>query len=523
MTYGINQTPPSSPTFYPFIAPDPRVDALVQDLYLSFEDDLAEFVFPFYLTWLNGFGTDTPDVTGATPVASNAQDVLIVDAIGSPVFNSSLGSATATEHGDLRTVIWRRLGNVLQLSYVKSVEAVTPSEFTVMNEIDSRNLNQIPLRVRTIRVQGVSYSGDIELVAGNNMELSLATEVSGTRDIGSISFAATPGAGDGRTDGCLEPDDSIKTINKVGPDDGGNFLIDMSDCYRIQRPGQLGIGIPRDFTPGGAEFVSDMTSQLNGQPLAFIAGDDPSATISAILASNYIAASSLRVQSDCYACCKCVDYENVYKAIIRINTQLDTAAAHMELVRDNYVVGIERWNGQLACRENKPQRLIVRNAYSCRVQIAGLFFNFSECCIADAFIRMTIVHSRGGSPLATEFISYKPETFRAGFDTDYVDEPAVLVKTANSVQVNFDAINVHSIMRMRTTLKFPNCQVGDVVSVTMTTHFADQLDAEGNPCYPDITDQVDVATRALWSDSVPVRAVLVDQTTITPSSGYCCN
>lgn len=521
MTYGINQPPPSNPSLYPFLVSDDVTRNLVQDIYLAFKDDDASLVFPFYLVWLKGFGSASPDVTGSPPAATHAQDVLIVDGIGTPVF-SSPGAVgfQATDHGTNRTLTWFNGANILSLTYDLSVDADTPSEFTPTVELDTRNINQLPLRVNRLIIHEEVYVGEFIIAGGNNMDITATREgnVDGGRQRTQILFSATPGGGTGRTPGCENVNDAIFTINKVKPDAGGNFRLDTTGCYRLQRPGDLSLGVPRNFTLGGVDFAAAMQAQLSSQNSNYM----EAGAIADYTESAEITGSTLHLTNDCTPCCECTDYEAVYRAILRVNAHLEYYGSIMEGVRDNYVNLIDRWNGQVECRKNKPQRLIVRNGYGCRVQVAGLFYNFTDCCVQDVVIRLTVRLLRGGSFITPSFNYFKPETFLAGLDTEYVEQYALPSVSDQVLEFYFSAQNPKSLSRFRTTLKFDGCQEGDAVLVAMTTHFPDKYDNNGVLCSPAIDGDIDAAITELWPSGDPARAFVESQTAVTPKSGYCC-
>lgn len=69
-------------------------------------------------------------------------------------------------------------------------------------------------------------SGDMELVAGTNLSLIPVA--------GGFGVDVLPGAGTGLFDACTSGSTGIRTLNKVGGTDAGDFTLHGSDCYSLR-------------------------------------------------------------------------------------------------------------------------------------------------------------------------------------------------------------------------------------------------------------------------------------------------
>jgi len=124
-------------------------------------------------------------------------------------------------------------------------------------------------------------AGDIEVCAGYNIELVPAMKDVSFRSGGvGVSLSATPGAGLGVSPSDCAPAGVLRSINTVGPDDRGHFKFTALDCYRCYIPCATPSPQPTDFDP---------------------------------------LVAAIQVANDCVQCCKCKDYENVYKALARLH------------------------------------------------------------------------------------------------------------------------------------------------------------------------------------------------------------
>ena len=250
---GVLQGPGQGGDNYPVIEPSADITQLLADAYLAYVDDTNTFALPFHIKYLHGFGIDAVAVP-ITPV--HTHDVEIVDANNITVFNSLVATDFKEEDWDgrLKILEWTDAGGqILRIVYhtewSPEDEARTYDIYIEPTSavLDARAIYQLPRRVNSLRV-GFSTlkpdaNGDLNKVVlqnGFNTTVVAADPVvtDGTRRATNILISADPNSGLGRFGpGCSDVVPSqIRRINTTGGDNRGNFLIDATDCYRVERP-----------------------------------------------------------------------------------------------------------------------------------------------------------------------------------------------------------------------------------------------------------------------------------------------
>lgn len=148
-------------------------------------------------------------------------------------------------------------------------------------ECDPKAINSVEVTDGVTEITHV-LDGDIELSAGYNIMLQQTNNVYTDRaGAVSVALSAVPGAGFGVAPSSCVPDGSLRSINAVGPDKLGRFVLNAQDCYRAI--------VPSAGSSGAGSF-------------------DPTP-------------ATVQLFNDCSQCCKCTDYENCYKALKRIHDQ----------------------------------------------------------------------------------------------------------------------------------------------------------------------------------------------------------
>src|ERR1051326_8371380 len=84
--FGVSQ-PPGHGASYPFMSPSTEIQRLLGDFYLVYED--AGYVMPFSVAWLYGFGDQVVAAPSGFPAPTHARDLVITDAEGTVVFDST--------------------------------------------------------------------------------------------------------------------------------------------------------------------------------------------------------------------------------------------------------------------------------------------------------------------------------------------------------------------------------------------------------------------------------------------------
>ncbi len=303
---------------YPLVRTN-DINTLLADLYLAYVDDDCDYVHPLQIRWLYGFGANTV-VPPFTPV--HAYDMLIEDADGQVVFDSRLADTPVSKFWgtDRRIIQWQYGDNTLRAvqhrllltdfdTYIEPTDAV----------LDSRTVQQVPLRVRSLRLDvGSAYQGDITFSGGFNTELELldAVRVDGTRFETELRLSASPGGGNGRFGPACGAEilQSIRSISAIPPDSHGNWNLDADGCFRIERPisAVLDSGPPRELR------ITDHTLQLFG---------------------------------DCGICCECEDFMAVYEGIRRMRNRYADMIERTQTARDLFQSMVDRFAARAACTQ----------------------------------------------------------------------------------------------------------------------------------------------------------------------------
>jgi hypothetical protein len=333
---------------YPLLDPQDDVEHLLADAYLWYEDpadyDAAEtpFVGPFELAWLYGFGDLPADPPEYAPAPAHLLDVLVRDATGRTVFDTTTATDFATRAWGTRLRIheWRAEGRILRLVQHTAwpPEGAAPEEraygFHIAPEDGRLNpmaVLRAPKRLRALVVGDVTCRGPVELVGGYNTRVAAPSEVvipglpsAGVRPRLQASIAIEPGAGEGRYPSCEDeqPPRSVLTVNGVGPDAAGDVRLEAAGCYRVGLPGE----------PSGGVFA-------------------------------VVSPHTLEVSNDCDPCCDCDAYVEMKLAIDAVYAKLQQAAAALLAAKDQYALAREDWLAEAACRAGQPSgRLTVEGA-----------------------------------------------------------------------------------------------------------------------------------------------------------------
>lgn len=193
-------------------------------------------------------------------------------------------------------------------------------------------VNPYPRRVRRLFVKR-ALSATLDLVthpkvvfeAGNNLQFSVESAVdpdsyglSGTvetRAPSVITVDAEAGLGTGEDFRC-DLSGAVKTINGVGPDERGNFVLEGKDCTWVERP-------MRDSAPPVHPYTD-----------VSLTPDD----------ARWPAASPTQVgpgvilHQSCDACCSCDDYVNAYQAMYAVWVRAQAAAVRVAAVQAQFNV-----------------------------------------------------------------------------------------------------------------------------------------------------------------------------------------
>lgn len=387
---------------YPLVRPSANVRYLIADAYLNFDDPadydstLTEYKLPFSIKWLYGFGCEPAAKPSWAPSPTHYADVLIVDADGRTVFDSTTGTHKRTNWTDWLDVHeWRTDDAIFRLvQHTKWQEdSVTPQDYPVhlvpdAAVLDERVVERQPKRLKSITVGLQKITGSIiEIQNGYNIDLvsqgtieaaSPLTFVGGRITGGGSSLRAgykleidgTPGNGLGRFPGCGDIDIAIRRINGVPANEYGDWLLIPEQCYWYERPSI--VLVPGDFYKKRIVRVDPHTIQLH---------------------------------NNCLPCCECEDFVEVKLAMDSQYEDWLTTARRAERTRDIYRGNRERWITQKRCREDQPQRLQIEASCNSYVSVGYTYCNTSLDCVGPLEVKFcfeTYGYSAGGPAVAKD-------------------------------------------------------------------------------------------------------------------------
>jgi hypothetical protein len=543
---GVNQ-PPSGGTNYPFVRPSDDIEWLLGDFYLSFPDDRCAFAYPFHIAWLYGFGTDPapPENIVGWPTPVNAYDLVIQDDNGNTVFDSTTAEQFATTdwpatNPRLKIIEWVAGETVCRCTLhtqwtqhdIDAGLSKTYEDYIVPanGELDSRTLNKLPLRVRSIRTGLTKFTGTpVVFEAGFNIdwrEVNLEEEIgefqldlddlgieidpedrdviSGDRVTERVTIEAIPGAGLGVVPGCQETEPILRKFAGATADAGGNILLDMEGCLWGQRPVGLTEVKPREF-----RYLNENLTPAN-------------------------AAAGIEIGNDCGPCCECSYFVRTYAGLKRQWNLWQDLAIRAEDVRDTLNENIDRWLKEKDCREQNPLKLILLAEPECKAAVGALYCNTNKCCAKPLIMRFTFQYFVGENEVtppafvcdAAE-IDGSPQK-QQDIPKDHGEEYA-LAGQWPVYEALFEYANPQDTSRVSFRVCIPECAPGTSLKVWVSVHYPDMepVPETGEECDPGVVDVPDNIA-AIWAASVngppayPTRALKATKTIpLNNQSAFC--
>lgn len=432
---------------YPLVDSSPDVQNLLADLFLSYDDPGdyggTSYTYPFKISWLYGLGAIwvTPPAWAPTPL--NDRDILITDATGRTVFDST--QAGTTYHFEewgiaLGIVEWINGDNVCRLVYYRcldengnQLECLEDNHIVPESAIiDSRAIYRKPKHVKSLGIELNSITKlPITFSEGYNMEFD-STQYESGKDVTSvITLHARPGAGLGLWDNCDEDSDVIKSINDTAPTSSGDFFIGAQDCYWVRQAiSNIGLN-PLIVQP-------QIVDSTNGKHLV--------------------------IGNDCGPCCNCDDYVNLALRNNAIGVEYARIAARVKVAQAKYEQVVDRWEKIVECLKSKPI-VVTALAQTCPyVDIAVQLKNTSDNCWENVELTITI------DPDDIEGLEGDSPEIVKGFSslvTKVANNEKLLVKAYNTfpVVVKWPSIQPGGAITQKLRVKLPDCGCENAAAV----------------------------------------------------------
>ncbi len=383
---GIGVIQPQSGLDYPFVAPSDDVRYLFADFYLAYDDTgfyrttPPVVQHPLRVKWIYGLGCEESSKPVWAPTPTHDADILIVDATGQTVFDSTTlvptGGDNSYQSFDKRAWgddydIYEWIGNnaVCRIVVYKTWQPTDdpapknwPTHLAPTSAVlDERAVTKMPKRLRSLRVKsGTSTIGPLRRTGvvfegRNNTTIATAPDTSSKlRKTTQVTLNVEPGAGTGKWSDCqIDPTSPIYAINGVKGNAYGDFTITAGDCIWIRRPTILQTN--NTVTP---VYYTDQSRNIDKAPV-------------------------ITVGSNCPACCDCPDYREAALYMNRVRNRYKTVGTRAHQVKLLHENNIERWVAQRECRLQKPLRAILTPQFCPLMDVVLMFCNHCQSCASN--------------------------------------------------------------------------------------------------------------------------------------------
>lgn len=344
---------------------------LVVDAYVAYQDAVQEDVRLVSL--------GDPSASSVDVEFRYAGGAIAFSSVGAAFNKATLGVWTMLEwvKGDGAARILLETAKISQFTW----PAVLVDAYLV-----GHALQPIQSFVNSFTAESNTFNGTVELVGGYNVNLSVQTDLlaeASARAKTKVQIEATAGEGLGTYPNCSFETPPIFTINGVGPDEQGNFLLNPKDCYRGQIP---------------------ITNELTGPPWRFLK-------------------NAFKLRNDCSPCCECEDYIYVYDELLRrVFNAAKVVSDRFYRVRDQYRALYEQIQAQKACREQPrvDMKLIGRQGWCVAVQL--IVYNNGGCDCDEVTLTIDMTGPGGytvpdAQRIDTDDIEHKPFTLQGTWPT----------------------------------------------------------------------------------------------------------
>jgi len=458
---------------YPFTLPVPELQYLFADAYLLYEDPsdynskLSAFKLPLRIIYVYGFGSKTSTPPAWAPTPSHAYDVVVTDADGYAVFDSTKSTDYRSRPWGSHMLVheWILGESVLRLVHrvgdgkgnptAPDFEEHMAPQYALL---DPRTILRQPKRVKSIKIGSNRLTGHISLTGGFNVELTDGGAIEKQQETFSpieqttiragrrIKISASPGSGLGRYPGCGDVDISLRFINGVGPNAYGDFLLTPKDCVWYERPGTITNSHPRRVD------TVQHTMQLH---------------------------------DNCKPCCECDDYVRVQKAMQKQFEKWRILAKRAERSRDIYADSRRRWLAQKHCREDNPQNLTIYQYCDDKLGIGYGFCNTTDKCRGplDIAIKIEVFAAGGGGavPSAASSVKLVPNTAKKSDPATGRMVPVDLPYVGGRWLAHWDLLNSRDGAKLVFMVQGCNILDGGSARVTVSATFAGKA-------YPDVVE-----------------------------------
>jgi len=471
--------PPVMGHDYPFVLPSHDIEFLFGDFYLSYEDLDCQRTLPFRLDWAYGFGINQVPPLPGKPTPTNPHDVRIVDAHNNVVFDSTLQGTKYKEvewaKGRLIICQWEQGYEICRATYFTGwtiAEIINQIARNYNNhispergELDPRTLNQLPKRLRSIKIKDSDYRFDetVEFHSGYNLEVQTGESfsvpripredgtVEGRRQTTRVVFTAQGGLGLGLATDCSDIATFITNINGVRPDTTGNFTLDAGDCLRLKRPVALAKSEPREMSYFS---MSKLIDAADAKCRALHANEPELCNA---------AQHSISMWNDCVPCCDCDYYEWTYEGIRRQWNQWWNLARDVEDTRDIHADNINRWNAAYKFWVEHPLQTVIMPEGECKLIVGGSYKNTTNECISPLTLQFTIQLFIGGGLTGVAGVSCD-HVMVEGPGTPVGGQPQSLSGWFPTFSTTFDTLKPLDVAKCSFRLCIPYC--GDMPGLT---------------------------------------------------------
>lgn len=344
------------------------LSAFVTGLGLAYRDPGRSLApRPFRLAWASGLPgvdlalpADAPDPADPTP--AHAADVLVVDAAGRVVFDSTQASAfhaVPTGAGS-QTLVWSGPAGVLRLACGTGTPG--PALRPRAAYLDPRTCSRLPDRLEQVLVR--TESGLVAV--GPRVPLAGGYSAGVTLEGGVVTVAADPTAPAAPCDPDEHP--PVRRLGGVGPDAAGNVDLLAGACHTVHRTITEVAPPPGTLTYTGV--VDGVLYARPGEALPLGVADG----------------SGLFLQNHCRPCCRCDDFAAAGVALLR--TAVDAgAAANAQTASWARVAAV---SAALSARTVPAAVGLAARLPGGRAYVGAAFVSAAGCCLENVELRLTL-------------------------------------------------------------------------------------------------------------------------------------